>query len=225
MKIHIVSATRSDRDNFWNNGALGQSLRRLADDNRLVPWIAYNNRQGLPTIYNQAINGKTAGDAVVFIHDDVWLDDMFFGDRIVDALEKFDVVGIAGNRRRQPGQPGWAFVDTNFSWDQREYLSGAVAHGQSAFGRPTHYGVTPAPCELLDGIMLASKVDCLVESNCLFDEQFKFHFYDLDFCRTASNSGLELGTWPISVTHQSGGAFGTPTWWEGYQKYVGKWVQ
>lgn len=225
MKIHIVSATRADRVTFWEQGALGLSLRRLVQDTRLVPWIAYENKMGLPAVYNQVITAENDADAVVFIHDDVWLDDMFFGDRILEALDQFDVVGIAGNQRRQPGQPGWAFVDTDFRWDDRRYLSGAVAHGQSAFGRPTHYGQTPAACELLDGVLLAARISRLNETDCRFDERFMFHFYDLDFCRSATRAGLSMGTWPISVTHQSGGAFGTQSWWQGYRDYVGKWAQ
>ncbi|MGB7182448.1 MAG: hypothetical protein WBD34_10600 [Burkholderiaceae bacterium] len=225
MKIHVVSATRSDRDSFWNTGALGLSLRRLSEDTRLVPWIAYENTLGLPAIYNQALNSQTDGDIIVFMHDDVWLDDLYFGDRIQRGLDYFDVIGIAGNRRRVEKQPGWAFVDQQFNWDERSNLSGAVAHGKSAFGKPTIYGLAPERCELLDGILLATRANTLSKTGCRFDPRFMFHFYDLDFCRTASAAGLRLGTWPISVTHQSGGAFGTESWWRGYGDYLDKWKQ
>ena len=56
-----------------------------------------------------------------------------------------------------------------------------------------------------------------------FDERFDFHFYDLDFCRTARRAGLSIGTWPISLTHQSDGAFGSPSWRAGYERYLNKW--
>ena len=46
----------------------------------------------------------------------------------------------------------------------------------------------------------------------LFDPALRFHLYDLDFCRTAHTKGLSVGTWPLAVTHQSGGAFGGPEW-------------
>jgi hypothetical protein len=32
-----------------------------------------------------------------------------------------------------------------------------------------------------------------------------------------------MGTWTISVIHQSGGNFGTPSWQAGYAKYLEKW--
>ena len=39
-----------------------------------------------------------------------------------------------------------------------------------------------------------------------FDPAFDFHFYDLGpLCQTAREKGLRLGTWHISITHNSGG--------------------
>jgi hypothetical protein len=223
MQIHIVSATRRTKDEFWNTGALGLSLKRLAHDQRLTPWIAYENKQGLPDIYNQVIAPHVPAGAVVFAHDDIWLDDIFFGDRILDGLKHFDVIGLAGNKRRIDHQPGWAFPTKNFHWDESKFLSGRIAHGEHAFGKVTDYGESPARCELLDGVLLASTTESLLRNECRFDPRFKFHFYDLDFCRSATQVGLRLGTWPIGVTHQSGGAFATPTWWDGYRTYIDKW--
>ncbi len=223
MKLHVVSATRRSRDAFWREAALGLSLRRFAADDRLVPWIAYENTLGLPEIYNQVIGAPQACGAVIFVHDDVWLDDVLFAQRILDGLLQFDVIGVAGNRRRVAGQPGWAFVDTRFRWDELSNLSGRVAHGAHSFGRMTDYGPIAQSCELLDGVLLAARLETLARHDCRFDPRFRFHFYDLDFCRTARLRELRLGTWPIGITHQSGGAFGTASWWQGYSDYIGKW--
>ncbi|HYL16741.1 MAG TPA: hypothetical protein VEV41_27140 [Terriglobales bacterium] len=54
-----------------------------------------------------------------------------------------------------------------------------------------------------------------------FDSQF--HFYDLDFCRVCRQKELSLGTWPIAVTHASGGSFGSPQWLEARVLYEKKW--
>lgn len=224
VKVHVVSATRSTREAFWNEGALGLSLRRFADDDRLVPWIAFENSQGLPEVYNQVLTQDNASGVVVFVHDDVWLDDLFFVQRMLEGLQAFDVIGVAGNRRRVGKQPGWAFVDTDFRWDDRVNLSGRVAHGAAAMGRPSDFGPVPGECELLDGVLLAARVDTLVRTGCRFDPRFRFHFYDLDFCRSAREHRLRLGTWPIGVTHQSGGGFGSESWWQGYRDYLDKWA-
>jgi hypothetical protein len=56
-----------------------------------------------------------------------------------------------------------------------------------------------------------------------FDSQFQFHFYDLDCCRVCRQKELSLGTWPIAVTHASGGSFGFPQWLEARVLYEKKW--
>ena len=222
-RIHLVSATRRDKDAFWSESALGLSLRRFAGDDRLVPWIAYANRRGLPEVYNEVIDHPGAQGLLVFVHDDVWLDDLFFAQRLIDGCQAWDVMGVAGNRRRLTGQPGWAFTNMTLQWDDSRHLSGMIGHGQQPFGRVTRYGELPAECELLDGVLLAARAAALRDSGCRFDPRFRFHFYDLDFCRSARASGLRLGTWPIGMTHQSGGAFGSETWLEGLRTYRAKW--
>jgi GT2 family glycosyltransferase len=224
MVIEVISATRRTETDFWQNAALGVSLRRLAeDDKRLVARVAYENRLPLPDLFNICIRDNTAGDVLVFIHDDVWIDDYYFGDRILDALQTFDIVGVAGNRRRLAGQPAWAFVDDVFTLDDRANLSGAIAHGDHPFGEVSMFGATPAECELLDGVFLAARREALAGREVLFDPRFDFHFYDLDFCRTARSKGLRLGTWPICLTHQSAGAFNTPPWHDKLRLYREKW--
>ena len=221
--IEIVSATRLPESDFWSKAALGLSLKRLARDRRLIPHIAFGNRRGLPEIYNARIMARDGHDFVVFMHDDVWIDDYFLAERVIAALSTLDVVGVAGNRRRVKGQPGWAFVNEKRTWDVKSNLSGRVAHGPRPFGKISYYGVIPAACEMLDGVFLAARRSRLVENGVLFDTRFEFHFYDMDFCRSARQKGLRLGTWPICLTHQSGGKFGKSTWNEMYRLYREKW--
>jgi GT2 family glycosyltransferase len=221
--IEIVSATRLPEADFWNQSALGISLRRLGHDARLVARIAFENRRGLPEIYNARIAAQDGGDILVFLHDDVWIDDYFLGDRVAEGLRAYDVIGVAGNRRKVPHQPAWAFVDARFTWDARSNLTGAVAHGRTPFGSISHFGAVPAECELLDGVLLAASKAALTASSVLFDPRFDFHFYDMDFCRSARKHGLRLGTWPICITHQSGGAFGSQAWQDKYRAYIAKW--
>jgi len=122
--IEIVAATRVSAGEFGTRTALGLSLRRPSHDTRLVPHVAFSNRLGLPEI------------SLTFIHDDVWIEDIFFADSILEGLKAFDVIGVAGNRRRAAHQTAWAFIDDKFSWDDRRYLSGRVMHGKNPFGTP-----------------------------------------------------------------------------------------
>jgi GT2 family glycosyltransferase len=221
--IEIVSATRLSAGEFAAKSALGLSLQRLGFESRLKACLAFANRVGLPSIYNSRIVASGDADILVFMHDDVWIDDHFFADRVIEGLRHFDLIGVAGNRRRVPGQAAWLFVDGNLSLDERANLSGAVAHGTQPCGAVSYFGVIPAPCELLDGVLLAARKSMLMERNVFFDPRFDFHFYDMDFCRAARQAGLRLGTWPISITHQSDGAFGGERWQALYRAYLAKW--
>lgn len=221
--IEVVSATRLSEEKFWNESALGISLRRLRYDDRLVAHVAFENRRGLPEIYNARISAESNAEILVFVHDDVWIDDYFLADRVIEGLRTYDVIGVAGNRRRVRHQPVWAFLNCNPTWDDDINLTGVIAHGESPFGKISFFGAVPADCELLDGVFLAAKKEALRANGVFFDPRFDFHFYDMDFCRSARQRGVRLGTWPICLTHQSSGAFGTEHWNEKYRAYIEKW--
>ncbi len=222
--VQIVSATRYSESEFWNKSALGLSLHRhLKQDNGISASIAFNNTLGLSDVFNQAIERADDSAILVFVHDDVWIDEANFVDTMIAGLERFDVIGVAGNKHRLPNQPAWLFVDTALNWDEPEYLSGTVWHGLHAFGEDKFYGDVPAACELLDGVFIATTKSALNRANVRFDHQFDFHLYDVDFCRSAREAGLSLGTWSIQLTHQSKGAFGSPHWAQKCQLYFNKW--
>ncbi|HMK85716.1 MAG TPA: glycosyltransferase [Steroidobacteraceae bacterium] len=223
VKVRVVCATRETARGFATRTALGRSLALYGPlcELRLFP----NNGSGLPAVYNTAIRESSTDPAVlVFVHDDVHLLDFYWPTRIIQGLDKFDVLGLAGNRRRVARQPAWRFLDDRWTKDQRDNLSGVVAHGRcwpadyiSAYGPPGQ------EVKLLDGVMLAAHSATLISKNVLFDETFDFHFYDLDFCRTAEQLGLRMGTWAISAMHESDGSFGTSSWRQGYERYLAKW--
>jgi Methyltransferase domain/Glycosyl transferase family 2/Glycosyltransferase like family len=222
--IRIICATRVARDRFLEETALGRSLavQRQEPPPELV--VFDNNTTGLATLYNAAIEQAATQPAIlVFIHDDVSIADFFWTERIHEALQHFDVVGLAGNKRRLPRQPAWAFGTPDFKWDDLANLSGSVGHGK---GFPcdlvSRFGPAGIECKLLDGLMLVADSERLIESGLRFDEQFDFHFYDMDFCRQAEMKQLRMGTWPIAVVHESGGAFGTAAWRAGYERYLRK---
>jgi len=224
LRIRIVCATRADREGFFASTALGKSLtlyRPPGVEVRLFP----RNERGLPAVYNTAI-GESAREpvALLFIHDDVHLCDFHWPERLREALSAFDVVGLAGNRRRVPGQPGWGIIDERFTVDKPANLSGAVSHGQGFPPRSVDvFGPSRQQVVLLDGLFMAVRSDALQAKSLRFDERFDFHFYDLDFCRQAERSGLTMGTWPISVVHESPGGYMSDGWRQGYERYIEKW--
>jgi len=223
--IRIVCGTRVSEQEFSTKTALGRSLLIHQAANPVEIRLFAENKQGLSTIYNRAIDEARDNPAIlVFVHDDVHLCDFLWSERLREGVVAFDVVGLAGNTRRVEGQPAWAFVDDRFTWDQACNLSGLVGHGNSFPCSVSNFGPVPQPCKLLDGLLLAVDSERLEQTQVRFDEQFEFHFYDMDFCRSAELNGLSMGTWPLSVVHESGGAFGTPAWRESFRRYQDKYA-
>ncbi len=223
MTVVFICATRAAPQDFGSQTLLGQSLQLLTFDARIRAQVAFQNQAGLPLVYNAGLANCQPTDIAVFVHDDVRFDDFHVADRLIEAAQRFDVIGVVGNRRRLPHQPGWGFVNPEGQWDDPAQLSGSVAHlAAGGEAKVTRFGDAPADCELLDGLLLAARVDRLRETGVAFDPRFRFHLYDLDFCRSARAAGLRLGTWPLAVTHGSGGNFGA-SWRDGLPIYFDKW--
>ncbi|MFZ2333460.1 MAG: glycosyltransferase [Sideroxyarcus sp.] len=223
-KIRFIVATRETKEDFFSRTAMGKYFSQYS-----LPFVELHlqdqNTLGLPVIYNRAIEASKVDPAIlVFVHDDVNLCDFFWPDRIIDSLDHFQLVGLAGNKRRLPNQPSWVFIDTKLTWDSPENLSGVVGHGKGF--PPANLSNFGAPCQevkLLDGLMLIARSETLIKNGLRFDEDFAFHFYDLDICRQAEIKGIKMGTWSISAIHESGGNFGSPLWHAAYEKYLKKW--
>jgi hypothetical protein len=224
LKLRIVCATRQSAKSFATATALGRSLALYPFpfvELRLFP----DNSAGLPAVYNAALKEPMSPSTImVFVHDDVHLMDIYWPDRILQGLAVFDILGIAGNARRLPGQPSWKFLDSSFTPDTAQHLSGAIAFGR---GWPpecvSYYGTIGREVKLLDGVLLVARSETLLSRNVLFDERFDFHFYDLDFCRQAEQCGLRMGTWPLPIIHESGGDMRNSAWQDAYTRYMDKW--
>jgi GT2 family glycosyltransferase len=246
VKARVVCATRHSERAFWNSSLLGRSLRLFPEELRPELAVTFNNTGertlGLPSIYTDAIESCPGGLALVFIHDDVFLHDPLLECHLGIALEQADVIGLAGSSGARSDAVSWGLhFDSRLKYAgwmrgssfEHVRLSGAVSHRAS----PTlaglesapalqlgTYGPVPARCTLLDGVLLAARASTLQSAEVKFDERFAFHLYDLDFSRSALRAGLRLSTWPLLVTHGSGGAFGTAEWCEAARQYRRKWA-
>ncbi len=217
----LVAATRLDEDAFWRDSLLGRSLVRPVHAG-YGRCITTANRSALALAYNRVLEQAPDEAIVVFCHDDVWLGEESLTQALDLALQRFDLVGVAGNRRRFDGQQGWWLQADGSSWDGPN-LVGALRHGSPEAAERQPYGPSPAAAALLDGVFLAGRVAVLRRAGLRFDPQFPFHFYDLDLCRSAEQAGLRLGVWPLDLIHASAGAAFTPSWKAALFFYRRKW--
>jgi hypothetical protein len=229
--LTFVTATRMNTSEFDASSPLARSLKVLAQLTPIRLQIATENTSPLAYVYNAAIESSSPDEILVFVHDDVSVDDWMVGARLAEALARFDVVGVAGNRRRQQGQETWYMQPGRVVDGKRHikdfddgWLSGVVRHGTQGKSGMTIYGPAPASVCLLDGMFLAARGDVLKARGVRFDPELAFHFYDLDFCRTAEQAGLKLGTWPMALTHSSGGdSVYSNAWATACLAYLKKW--
>jgi tetratricopeptide (TPR) repeat protein len=227
-KIRFVTATRLSHEDFFATTPLGRSLpvyRTFPKRQVIELRLFANNQEGLSTIYNTAIEESKADPAIlIFIHDDVYLSDYYWAEHLQEALTHFDLVGLAGNRRRVPRQASWMYLDDQFTRDNYDNLSGVLGHGDPFpnLRQLSVYGEPGQEVKLLDGVMLAVRSQSLIERDLKFDSRFRFHFYDMDFCRQAEMKGVRMGTWAISVVHASAGALGIEPWRAAYGDYLAK---
>lgn len=229
--LRVVCATREPQARFLTHTLTGQSLNRMKHAGIHIRTIVVcANQSGLPSVYNKAIAQDNAGTILLFVHDDVWINDLWLAQRLHEGLMRYDVLGVAGSRQRVPNQPGWPFPLRSGNWDIPDNLIGQVAHCgdgnhiDHTNAKVSRYGNSRrGPARLMDGVLLAARCDVLLKAGLRFDERFQFHFYDMDFCRTAEQRGLRMGVWPIAVTHGSAGHFGGQEWLASYGTYIGKW--
>lgn len=228
QSLTVVTATRLSLEAFQRVSLLGRSLPRLGELQPLGLKLAHGNTRPLGELYNAAIDQAAPEDVLIFVHDDVYVDDWLLAQRVQEALQQFDVVGVAGNTRVQHRQVTWHLQPEADQpgvpsvWDHG-HLSGAICHGP-AQGKLSVYGPAPRAVRLLDGVFLAGRAGVLQRAGVRFDPALGFHFYDLDFCLCAHQAGLRLGTWPIALTHASGGgSIGSQAWRESREAFRNKW--
>ena len=164
----------------------------------------FNNKTAIAKVYNSFIDTYKNEDCVlVLTHDDIVITDKNWTGKLYQALEKYDVVGLAGglNPKIQPPVL-WHIMCP------KEDLKGSVNHvdfsNNNVFN--THFGKN-GRVALLDGLFLAFNPKKIFEAGVKFDETCpaKFHFYDLDFSLQCNKAKLKLGTTNIAVTHASPG--------------------
>jgi hypothetical protein len=219
MTLRLIGATRLNKSAFHTETFLGQSLQHPVH-NDLLKSLVFENRRGLPEVYNAALI-QHQEDLLLFCHDDLALPPSPLEPIIKQSLTDFDIVGLAGNRRDQ-GHVAWHVRPDGLGWDY-PYLRGESISGSIESSTKNVRGLCDVPVALIDGAFIAIQRNRFLEQGVRFDEQFQFHFYDLDLCRQARESELRLGIVRLDCIHQSGGSFGHSAWIEQAKLYCAKW--
>lgn len=166
--------------------------------------IITDNKEPLAKVYNQFLNTRFYKEKiVVFVHDDVMIEDMFIKSKLNDAMKTFDIVGVAGTlphiEIRKPAL--WHIMG------EKSGHRGVVNHFVNGHFSATNFGDTPSRVLLMDGVFMAVNTEKVIEAGLRFDENNPsgFHFYDMNFSMDANLKKLKMGVYPIMLTHLSPG--------------------
>lgn len=201
-KFAIFSATRGKSETTQ----LHKSLVPILEKNPNVSLhFRSENRQGLSKTYNAFLkNNLDKYDVIIFIHDDVFIDDLKIFEKLDEAHTRFDIVGLAGGINPVMKEPAlWHLMCGGFASGN---LRGSVAHPYNKETiTVTCFGPSPSRAVILDGLFLSVKTKEVKKVDWKFNETFNFHHYDIASCIDANFKRLKLGVWPIWVIHSSPG--------------------
>lgn len=205
----IVSCTKENIDNFYDNTPLGKSLTKLKLIYPTLNTLIYTeNKSGLSECYNKAINIMLNDDVkIIFIHDDVYINDMFIFEKLEEVFKEFDIIGVAGSSN-------FSLNRLPLAWHNslRDDWSGGLFHPKVDKSENynniyyTDFGSFNKSVACIDGLFIAVKVSSIKEKEVRFDNKFTFDHYDLDFSLSCITKGLKIGTVPVILTHISHGS-------------------
>lgn len=196
-KLLIVICTQAKTDEEFQKLPIYPSLKKQYETNapHIDFYVFKDNNRGLSVCYNEILREpKHSGKTVLFVHDDVILDDLFLYEKLTGS--PYTITGLAGAKsfNKQSGKLAW-----HLSAPPSDYV-GEVSHvNQEGKIWTSVFGPTNSRALVVDGLFISCKVN---EMNGLeFDENFNFHFYDIAFCLKANEKKVKCGVLPIHVIH------------------------
>lgn len=165
------------------------------------------NVTALPEIYNRYINYETMRkhDIVLFVHDDLYIDDYKLRGKLYNSIQQYDIVGIAGATKLSIKAPTlWHIMSPPDA--RRGFVHHPVEIREDVWANKcSSYGYTPDRVIVIDGLFMAVNLRSVLKTEWIFNEQFDFHHYDLASCLDAHKLGLKIGVTPIHTIHSSPG--------------------
>jgi hypothetical protein len=219
---HFVIATPKCGDDFREKSQMALFIDKMTTLKNIKYTVIFENKEGLPKVYNQFINEKYKDEKIIFVHDDVIIDDLFWEEKLTIAFEKYDIVGLAGSKKCNLSSPimAWHLMCN------REDMIGEVAHSKDKNSWTTVFGPSNSRALIIDGLFIAVNVKRLLETNTKFDESFDFHHYDMSFCIRANQNKLKMGVYPIKVTHYGlGDSMNSESWKKSSEIFKKKYIK
>ena len=230
MNIRIFSASKNEEFLFVQNPTF-EAHRKIQFQNgvNITPYLVPNNTLPLTQVYNEALHTMRTDekmkdtDFAIFVHSDVSfeLGELIRG--LLSIKDKYDLIGLAGTKRAKISQKPFTWFTGSIPYPEYRYGRVTMQPGQESFYNESNPDVTDTRVALIDGLcMIMNRT--IIESDIIFDTQFKFDFYDSDFCLECLKRNWRIGVLVMPVFHQSPGESVTkPEYLEPNRAFAQKW--
>ena len=161
------------------------------------------NKTGLSKVYNKFLTKDYS--QIIFIHDDMWIDDAGFLTKLEEGHNKYDIIGLAGGLNPVIKAPAlWHIMCGGFNGNN---LRGFAGHylPDGTTTSITNFGPSPARVAIIDGAFISVNVNKTKKVDWMFNENYTFHHYDISSCIDANKKKLKIGVVPILSYHNSPG--------------------
>ena len=204
------------------------------DDVHVKVYVEFENKNGLPNVYNKAIDNSTDFDLVCLVHDDIHIRDCEFFQHIISTMNMgADVIAAVGST--------FYGVPQGFDIDHQPLIWTKAACGHPCSGfmlhtirdkqgnntnlvLPSSYGVAPQQILVSDGCFMCFTKKA-IQSGLRFDTNLRYHWYDIDCSLQANQLGLKMMTAPILLQHDSmGQSVVQPEFMEAQKYVLNKWL-
>jgi Glycosyltransferase like family len=208
MTFAIVSCTqRSD----YKQTLLYRSLAKLERDSNInfldrTTFIT-NNKIGLSEAYNAFWKKEpnNVNDFIIFAHDDMWIDDATFIQKLDRGHKTYDIIGLAGGVNPIIKSPAlWHLMCGGFHGGNLRGFAGHISPDSEKVSI-TNFGPTPDRVAIVDGAFMSVNIKRAEQVGWQFNENYTFHHYDLSSCLDANKKKLKVGVVPILTYHASPG--------------------
>jgi|688.fasta_scaffold00081_51 hypothetical protein len=202
--IAIVSCTQHSD---YKETLLYKSLAKLEKSNSgmFLDKLQFvtKNKTGLSEAYNKFLTKNYS--QILFIHDDMWIDDAGFLTKLEEGHKQYDIIGLAGGLNPVIKAPAlWHIMCGGFHGNN---LRGFAGHylPDGVTTSITNFGPSPARVAIIDGAFMSVNVNKTKEVKWMFNENYTFHHYDISSCIDANKKKLKIGVVPILSYHNSPG--------------------
>jgi hypothetical protein len=207
--------------------SIRETLGHLRASNYIEVYVEKDNKKSLAAVYNGFVEKYkdyiTPDTAVVFTHDDAYINCSDIHERLTSGFKSYDVIGVAGSKSANIKSPAlWHLMS-----DRADHV-GAAAHpivaGDMSKYFISSFGPMPSRALLIDGLFIATTGKVLDKVK--FDESnpARFHYYDLSFSLDCNKAGFKIGVCDIPIIHMSPGLSNPdPEWKSGEDWFINKW--